>query len=212
MKISAIVVAAGSGSRFGFKKQFAKLKSKPVMDYSIDVLKNICDEIVIVVQKSDLEYVKKRFDFAIVVEGGKERANSVYNGLLKASCDIVIVHDAARPLINENFVESIIKKVKECGSAIPVLAVSETLKRVEKGMVIGTVDRSSFYLAQTPQAFDYEKLKSAYDKAIASGKNYTDEASVWEEFYGFVCCVDGIKRNIKITFKEDLEFAECLLG
>jgi len=156
--------------------------------------------------------VKNRFPFAKVVEGGEERMDSVYNGLKSVSCDVVLIHDAARPLLSRKLVNSVLNKAVEFESGVPVLKIAETVKRIEDGKIVGSVDRDKLYLAQTPQAFNYKKLKIAYDKAVAKNKNYTDEASIWEEFYGFAEYVEGDKNNIKITTKEDLELAKCLLG
>ncbi len=212
MKVSGIVVAAGSGKRFGTKKQFAKIKNRWVLEYSVDVLKKICSNIVIVTQEEDMDKIKEKFNFAIVVEGGKERMYSVYNGLSYAYSDIVIIHDAARPIINEKFVQNILDIAQKKGSAVPVLNISETVKKIEKDKIVATIDRNGLYVAQTPQAFNCNQLKAAYNKAIKSEKNYTDESGVWEEFYGSACYVEGSSKNIKITFREDLEIAECLLG
>ncbi len=212
MRIAGIIVAAGSGRRFGFKKQFAQLNGRMVLEYSVSVFRDVCDDTVIVVQKEDMDFVKNRFEFAKVVEGGVERMNSVYNGLVSVSCDIVLIHDAARPLLGRELVDRVLNKAVEFESCVPVLKIAETIKRIKNGKIVGSVDRNELYLAQTPQAFNYKKLKIAYDRAVTKGKNYTDEASIWEEFYGSVEYVEGDKKNIKITTKEDLEFAECLLG
>ncbi len=212
MRVAGIIVAAGSGRRFGFKKQFARLNGRMVLEYSASVFRDVCDDTVIVVQKEDMDFVKNLFQFAKVVEGGRERMNSVYNGLVSVSCDVVLIHDAARPLLDIELAGAVLHKAVECESAIPVLRIAETIKRIENKKIIESVDRNKLYLAQTPQAFNYKKLKIAYDKAITKDKNYTDESSVWEEFYGFAQYVEGDRKNIKITTKEDLEFAKCLLG
>ncbi len=212
MRVAGIIVAAGSGRRFGFKKQFAQLNGRMVLEYSASVFRDVCDDTVIVVQKEDMDFVQNLFQFAKVVEGGRERMNSVYNGLVSVSCDVVLIHDAARPLLDIELAGAVLHKAVECESAIPVLRIAETIKRIENKKIIESVDRNKLYLAQTPQAFNYKKLKIAYDKAITKDKNYTDESSVWEEFYGFAQYVEGDRKNIKITTKEDLEFAKCLLG
>ncbi len=212
MRIAGIIVAAGSGRRFGFKKQFAQLNGRMVLEYSVSVFRDVCDDTVIVVQKEDMDFVKNRFEFAKVVEGGAERMNSVYNGLVSVSCDVVLIHDAARPLLGRELVDRVLNKAVEFESCVPVLKIAETIKRIKNGKIVGSVDRNELYLAQTPQAFNYKKLKIAYDRAVTKEKNYTDEASIWEEFYGSAEYVEGDKKNIKITTKEDLEFAECLLG
>jgi len=212
VKVACIIVAAGRGRRFGLKKQFEQLNGKMVLEYSTSVFVDICEDTVIVVQRQDVDFVKNRFPFAKVVEGGEERMDSVYNGLKNVSCDVVLIHDAARPLLSRKLVNSVLNKAVEFESGVPVLKIAETVKRIEDGKIVGSVNRDKLYLAQTPQAFNYKKLKIAYDKAVAKNKNYTDEASIWEEFYGFAEYVEGDKNNIKITTKEDLELAKCLLG
>ncbi len=212
MKIGAVVVAAGSGRRFGSKKQFAVLNDKPVIGYSIEILREFCDDIVVVVHTDDMEFVKKMFGFVNVVEGGKERMYSVYNGLNTLSCDIVLVHDAARPLIDKDLVESVIQTAEQYNSAVPVINISETVKQIKNGLIEDTIDRDRLCLSQTPQAFVCDMLKKAYKKAIKSKENYTDESSIWEKFYGSVKAVEGDRKNIKITTKYDLEIARCLLG
>ncbi len=212
MSVGCVVVAAGSGSRFGKKKQFVQLKNRLVIDYSLDVLKKHCERIVVVTKKEDLEFVANRFDFVDTIEGGKERMHSVYNGLCRIECDIVLIHDAARPLINDELIDVLIETAGMYDASIPVIPVYETLKFAEDGFVKNTVNRDKFFISQTPQAFRYSKLKKAYDKIINGSKIYTDEAAAWEEFFGRIKSVKGLRKNIKITSKEDLEFAECLLG
>lgn len=212
MKVDAVVVAAGSGTRFGSKKQFTLLNGKPVISYSIEILREFCDNIVIVAQADDNEFVEKMLGFSNVVEGGRERMDSVYNGLKAICCDIVLVHDAARPLIDKILVKDIIKTAKQHNSAVPVINISETVKKIKKGLIEDTLDRDKLRLSQTPQAFRYDMLKKAYEKAIKSKESYTDESSIWEKFYGSVKAVEGSRRNIKITTKDDLEIVRCLLG
>ncbi len=212
MNAGCVVAAAGSGKRFGAKKQFLTLKGRLVIDYSIDVFKKLCDSIVISVKAEDVSFIKDRFGFARVVEGGKERMHSVYNGLSALNCDVVLIHDAARPLINLEMVEKLIETADRYGAAIPVIDVVDTLKRLDNGYVFDTIDRGSAAVSQTPQAFRYDMLKSAYDSAIKGEKIYTDEAAVWEEYYGKIKTIKGSRRNIKITSKDDWEFVECLLG
>ncbi len=211
MNVGCVVVAAGSGVRFGSKKQFERINNKLVIDYSVDVLKEF-GHIVIVAQSVDIDFLKERFDFACVVKGGAERMHSVYNGLSALECDIVLVHDAARPVINRELIERLIDAAKKYNAAVPVVRAYETLKRFDGEFIESTIDRNVICFSQTPQAFNYNMLKSAYDKILESEKVYTDEASVWEDVYGKVKVVEGNRKNIKITSKEDLEIVKCLLG
>ncbi len=211
MNVGCVVVAAGSGVRFGSKKQFERINNKLVIDYSVDVLKEF-GHIVIVAQSVDIDFLKERFNFACVVKGGAERMHSVYNGLSALECDIVLVHDAARPVINRELIERLIDAAKKYNAAVPVVRAYETLKRFDGEFIESTIDRNVICFSQTPQAFNYNMLKSAYDKILESEKVYTDEASVWEDVYGKVKVVEGNRKNIKITSKEDLEIVKCLLG
>ena len=211
MNVGCVVVAAGSGVRFGSKKQFERINNKLVIDYSVDVLKEF-GHIVIVAQSVDIDFLKERFDFACVVKGGAERMHSVYNGLSALECDIVLVHDAARPVINRELIERLIDAAKKYNAAVPVVRAYETLKRFDGEFIESTIDRNVICFSQTPQAFNYNMLKSAYDKILENEKVYTDEASVWEDVYGKVKVVEGNRKNIKITSKEDLEIVKCLLG
>ncbi len=212
MKIGCVIAAAGDGSRFGAKKQFAKINGRFVIDYSVDVLKQFCDDMVIIVKKEDEEFIRNIFSFAKIVIGGERRMDSVYNGLCAVDCDIVLVHDAARPLISRKLVNDIINTAKVKKSCIPVVKIAETVKYGDGRAIKKTINRDNLYLSQTPQAFDYGMLKNCYDKIISKGITYTDESNIWEEFYGSASFVTGDRKNIKITTKEDLEIVKCLLG
>ncbi len=210
MKIASIIVAAGEGKRFGRKKQFEKVSNERiVLDYSVEKLIKY-GEVVIVSKIEDMEFIKKRYNLK-VVEGGKERKNSVLNGLLYLSeCDIVLVHDAVRPVLVGLDIERLIKEALEFGAAIFYIPVNDTVKLKSESFSIATLDRKKLVLSQTPQAFDFRKLINVMRKYVDEG-NFTDEAALWEKFYGRVKLVGGSKKNIKITTKEDLEIAKCLL-
>ncbi len=211
MTIGVVIAAAGRGRRFGSQKQFETINSKFILDYSIDVLKKYMDEICVVVSKDNMEFAKSIYNDLLIVEGGGERMNSVYNGLCALDCDIVLIHDAARPLIDGDLVERVINNTILYDAAVPAAAVSETLKKSESGFIKNTINRENMYAAQTPQGFKYHTLLSAYKNAIDSGKIYTDESSVWEKYCGRVKITKGNGKNIKITTKEDLELVKCLL-
>ncbi|WP_022670263.1 2-C-methyl-D-erythritol 4-phosphate cytidylyltransferase [Hippea alviniae] len=212
MRVVSVIVAAGKGERFGSKKQFEKINGKMVLDYSVEILSEF-GEVVIVASKEDLEFVKSFYPQATVVEGGKERMHSVYNGLKSIKdCDIVLIHDAARPLIYREMVSAVIDAAGEFSAAIPVIGAFETLKRKRDGFVVQTIDRSSIVISQTPQGFEFKKLLKALNECILKGEIYTDESAVWEKYYGEVKTVEGSRKNIKITTKEDLELVRCLLG
>jgi len=210
-RVGAVVVAAGKGERFGSQKQFEILRNRRVLDYSIDILKKYTKKVCVVVSKDNVEFAKSIYNDLLIAEGGAERMNSVYNGLCVLDCDIVLIHDAARPLIDEDLVERVINNTVLYDAAVPATAISETLKKGENGFVKNTINRENMYAAQTPQGFKYGMLLNAYKKAIDSERIYTDDSSVWEKYCGMVKITKGDSKNIKITTKEDLELVKCLL-
>ncbi len=213
MRVYAVVVAAGKGARFGAKKQFELLRGKPVIEYSLDILRPFSERVIIAAQKEDFDFLRKRYHDVDVIEGGKERMHSVWNALKTINNEgIVLIHDAARPLIDEAFVKKVLDVAIEHGSAVPVIPIAETVKLVREETIEKTIDRSMLFLAQTPQAFKLGKLKEAYQKAIVSGEIYTDDSAVWERWCGKPFTVEGSRKNVKITTKEDMRVVSCLLG
>ena len=217
-KISVILVAAGEGLRFGAPKQFAPLGGRAVIEHSLKTFENHpeVDEIVLVLAGVEAgEGLKRRFPkISAVTAGGSRRQDSVRNGFLALSSgkgDLVLIHDAARPLIDAGTIDRVIRKTAESGAAIPVIPVEDTLKEVTEGTVSRTPDRSRLFRAQTPQGFRWEILKTALDVASAAGFEGTDE-SILVEMTGIdVAVVPGDARNIKITVLSDLKIAEALL-
>ena len=216
---SFILVAAGRGKRLGgpVPKQYAEAAGRPLWEWSArlaDVLsaRSIVDELVLVVPPQDLEDFSVNLPpFRIPVifaAGGTERSVSVMNGLLAARGEIVLVHDAARPLASERLCRELIGKVHLTGGAIPVIPVADALKRVT-GMGIEDVDREGLHRAQTPQAFVREDLIDAL-KRFGSGAR--DEAEAWNASGRQVTLVPGETANIKVTFPEDLPMVETLLS
>ncbi|MEZ5305712.1 MAG: 2-C-methyl-D-erythritol 4-phosphate cytidylyltransferase [Pyrinomonadaceae bacterium] len=216
---TAIIVAAGSGTRFGggTPKQFVLLKDKPIIEYSLERFSDceVIDEIVLVVEDSRVDHCAE-FSSAYpkinaIVAGGKTRAQSVRNGLRKAeTAEIVAVHDGARPLVSVGDIEKCVLAAKEFGAACLAVPVSDTIKRVEAGFVIETVDRDSLMRAVTPQCFERELLL----RAIVENTDWTtatDESSIVERLPHSVKIVRGEETNIKITTPNDLRFAESVL-
>ncbi len=210
MKVASVIVAAGEGRRFGRKKQFEKItQNRIVLDYSVEKLTKY-GEVVIVSKKEDMDFISNRYGLK-VVEGGKERKNSVLNGLLALnSCDIVLIHDAVRPVMIGLDIERLIKEALEFGAAIFYVPVNDTVKLKSDEFSTATLNRTKLVLSQTPQAFHYDRLVNIMKKYVEE-LDFTDEAALWEKFYGKVKLVEGSKRNIKITTKEDLEIVKCLL-
>ncbi len=210
MRIASVIVSAGEGRRFGRKKQFEKItQNRIVLDYSVEKLSRY-GEVVVVSKREDMDFIRKRYNVK-VVEGGKERKNSVLNGLLALSdCDIVLIHDAVRPVMIGLDIDRLIKEALEFGAAIFYIPTSDTVKLKNGEFSTATLNREKLALSQTPQAFDFKRLVNIMKKYVDEVE-FTDEAALWEKFYGKVKLVEGSKRNIKITTKEDLEIVKCLL-
>ena len=224
-KASAIVLAAGSGSRMNskIKKQFMLLKGKPVLWYSLfEFEKSNVEQIVLVTAEEDIEYCRKeiveKYNFnkvTDIISGGNERYHSVYNGLSKVNGDIVLIHDGARPLINQNIIQKCIAQTKESGACVVGVPVKDTIKMVSEEMFIETTpDRNRLWITQTPQSFERELVQSAYDKMLNNEiGNITDDAMVVEKYADKrVKFIYGDYTNIKITTPDDIRVAEIFLG
>jgi 2-C-methyl-D-erythritol 4-phosphate cytidylyltransferase len=218
MKTTAIIVAAGIGSRFGSvtPKQFAKLNGKLVVEHSFERFEASpsVDAIVLVVSEVD----KHRFGYgsfsklASVVAGGSTRAQSVFNGLnsIGPETEIVAVHDGARPLVTVDEIERTIEKAKQSGAACLVAPVADTIKSILGNEIAATVDRRILRRALTPQVFKRELLTRAFKNAVLDD-SVTDECLLVERLGHPIAIVEGSSRNIKITRREDLAIAETLL-
>ena len=152
---------------------------------------------------------------AAVVPGGERRQDSVREGLRQAPAGfdgVVLVHDAARPLVDVDLVEAVAGEAGEAGAAVPVLPLVDTVKRVRDGLVVETLDREALGSAQTPQGFRFAVLAGAYEAAFRDGVTVTDEAMAVERLGAPVRAVPGSPRNRKITTREDLAWAEGVLA
>jgi len=217
-RVSAIIVAAGRGERFGSLKQQSLLKGKTVLDWSLEKFETheAVDEIVLVLREEQgKEEILAHYEkIAAVVEGGEERQDSVLNGFKMIDPEkagIVLVHDGVRPLVNQGLITRIIEAALKKGAAIPVLPVEDTVKEVAGKEVLRTLERQELFRVQTPQGFAYSILKKALDKAQEEGYYGTDEAALVERIGERVAVVQGDPKNIKITVPEDLKFAEAYL-
>ena len=224
-KITAIVLAAGSGRRMGgdIPKQYMELSGKPVIYYSLKVFQdNVVDDIVLVVSDEYIEYCRKeiveRYGFSKVtdiISGGRERYDSVRNGLeVCESADYVLIHDGARPLITGDMVKrSIATLEEETGCSVAVKAKDTIKISDENDYGVDTPDRRYVWQVQTPQSFHRRELVAAYEKLAASGDTaITDDTMIMERYGGVkIKLIDGSYANIKITTPEDLALAEVLL-
>lgn len=217
-RTSVIVVAAGAGKRFGEKKQFAYLRAKPVLEWTLERFEAHpgVDAIVLVLpDEQDLKHYRLRYPKIVdIVRGGERRQDSVWQGfrLLGAGApEVVLVHDGARPLVSAELIGRVIETARTDGAAVPVLPLEDTVKDVREGKIAGTVDRTFLARAQTPQGFRFDVLEKALEAARRDRFYGTDEASLAERAGIPVTAVPGDPRNIKITTPVDIAIAEALL-
>jgi 2-C-methyl-D-erythritol 4-phosphate cytidylyltransferase len=216
VRTTAIIVAAGSGSRFKSTtpKQFLQLAGKPVVAHSIDRFEAApsIDAIVLVLapdRVDDFSHDSRKL-FA-VVSGGATRAESVLHGFdAVGMTDVVAVHDGARPFVSVDEIERTVAKAKETGAACLVARVTDTIKTIRGDEIGGTLDREKLRRALTPQIFKTELLKSAFDLGDL-GDEVTDECYLVERLGHRISFVEGSSRNIKITTPEDLVIAAAMM-
>ena len=221
-KVSAIILAAGSGSRFGEKKQFKKLNEKPIWVYSLNTfIRSECvDELILVIPNDSLKILKKSQVFTSLnkknniklISGGESRKDSVINGLkaVKKESDIVCIHDAARPFIKISYIKRSIDACSEFDGAIIAVPVVDTVKKVDDKLIKNTINRKSLWMAQTPQTFKKEKL--LYAAKNFSHLNITDESMLMEEANFKIKLIEGDQSNFKITNEIDWELAKVIVG
>jgi 2-C-methyl-D-erythritol 4-phosphate cytidylyltransferase len=220
--VGVILVAAGSGSRTGSKelKQFRWVAGKPMLLHSIQTFQARVD-VAMVVCVLPREYVgdpppwifQSDADRLLLSVGGRERSESVANGLedLPSECEIVVIHDAARPLFSNETVGRVIDEARKGNGAVAALPITDTIKRVDSaGKVIVTVDRFGLWRAQTPQAFPRKMIERAHREAREADRIATDDAALCEEIGLPVVVVRGSERAVKITEENDFALAEAL--
>lgn len=223
MKNIAIILAGGKGKRMGndISKQFLMIKGKPIIYYTIKAFQksNLIDEIVIVLPKDEIDYFKKeilkKFDLNIsrIVEGGKERQHSVYNALKSINhCDIVLIHDGARPLVNIDIIEKGISYAKKYSAAAPSVTPKDTIKVIDnQSFSKETLVRNTLVAVQTPQCFKYSLIKECHKRVNEENLDVTDDTMVVEYYGNKVYLYEGTYENIKVTTREDLILLEALL-
>jgi 2-C-methyl-D-erythritol 4-phosphate cytidylyltransferase len=211
----SVVVAGGSGRRFGQLKQFSVLAGRPVLAWAVSACRT-CSAGVVLVLPDGADHDAHGAD--VVVTGGATRADSVRCGLaaVPADAEVVVVHDAARPLASADLFAAVIGAVREGGAdgAVPGVRPSDTIKVVdESGRVTTTLDRATLVAVQTPQAFRAGILRRAHETVPAgSPAAATDDAMLVEALGGTVLVVPGEQGNLKITDPDDLGAAERLLA
>jgi 2-C-methyl-D-erythritol 4-phosphate cytidylyltransferase len=222
MRASAIIVAAGSGTRLGLEtpKAFVRLANRSLLARALETLKPVAaiGEAVITVpagmeRAARAEVAAAGLEIPVKITiGGAERQDSVRIALAltSAEAEIVVIHDAARPFATAAMYENCIATAARAGAAIVALALADTLKKVEGHTIIATVPRAGLWLAQTPQAFGREMLISAHERALRERIGATDDADLAEQCGATVEIVEGSALNFKITTADDLALANAL--
>lgn len=220
----AIIMAAGKGSRMGqcVNKQFLEIKNKPILYYTLKAFSecSCIDDIIVVVAVGDLDYCRdeivNKYNFFKVVDvvvGGKERQDSVLNGLKAVTnCEIVLIHDGARPFINESIINSATLYANLYGATACGVRPKDTIKIVDsEGFSMKTPNREMLFCVQTPQAFRYDLILRCHKKISEEGISVTDDTMVVERYGNKVYLYEGSYNNIKITTPEDLEIGRQIL-
>lgn len=224
-KYAAIVLAAGSGKRMNSKvhKQYLIIQDRPVLYYSLKAFEDSAvDEIVLVVGKGEEEFCRKEIvdkygisKVKAIVEGGKERYHSVFEGLKQTSdADYVLIHDGARPFVNQDIIRRCMQEVQKYQACVVGMPVKDTIKIAdEEGYAKQTPDRKNVWMIQTPQTFSYALIYEAYEEMLKTeDAAITDDAMVLERTKDKKSkLIEGSYRNIKITTPEDLLIANVYL-
>lgn len=224
--VSLVVVAAGKGTRMNMNinKQYINVGGIPILARTLNVFDalNCIDEIVLVVHCDDVLYCKEKIigennykKIKSVVTGGETRQESVFNGLKEVSqnSDIVLIHDGARPFVDEDSVARCIEAAKQYGVATVAVPVKDTIKSADsEDFVHSTLDRSVLWSIQTPQAFRYDIIMDSHKQAQKDGFIGTDDTVLAERLGNKIKLVMGTYNNIKITTREDLIFAESIVN
>jgi 2-C-methyl-D-erythritol 4-phosphate cytidylyltransferase len=218
MKNIAIIVAGGKGKRMVEPKQFLKINGKPMLAWTVDVFQRTkaINGIILVVAEDQLPLAKRLRAAKIiaVVPGGRERQDSVRNGLaaVPKEAQVVLIHDGARPAVTPELINDTLKEVRDCGAAIVGVPVKDTIKKVQyhgpKIIESATIDRSGLWAAQTPQTFTAPIIRKAYDQLK---DNVTDDAMAVEKLGIKVKMVMGSYENLKVTTPADLKIMAVIL-
>jgi len=214
-----ILAGGGRGERLNFSipKSFLKLEGKILFLYSIEKFQNLVDKIFLALPKEYIEkgkeILKNKFPDIIIVKGGEKRQDSVFNCLKLIKEDgIVLIHDVARPFVSENLIKRVIEGTERYGACIPVLKITDTIKKVKNNFAFKTLNRENIFLVQTPQGFKLDLIKKAYIEGKRKNITGSDDSFFLEKIgYNKIYCIEGERKNIKITYPEDLIFAEFLI-
>ena len=220
MEKSVIITAAGLGRRFGEAKQFKKLHGKPLYEYSLDtfIKSRLFEEVILVIPNNNQgkiqRGIKRKYGSQVnLVIGGPNRQDSVKNAIQNSNpkSDLVVIHDAARPFITKSLIEECISACKTSDGAIIGMQPHDTIKFSKNNIVEKTIDRSNIWMAQTPQAFNKQKILEAYRSREFDDLIVTDESSLMEKLGYKIMIVLGAEKNFKITTFDDWKRAEAEL-
>jgi 2-C-methyl-D-erythritol 4-phosphate cytidylyltransferase len=222
-----LICAGGKGKRMNHEKNkvFMKIKDKEIIARTLEVFEKAEEINGIIISTSledfaEMEKIIAREGFKkieAIVEGGKERQDSVYNGLKKLKeiaekDDVILIHNAANPFVEEKTIKKCIKEAKEFGAAVAAQKVKDTIKKVNEELIVKeTLDRNELWQMQTPQAILFHIALKAFEKAYSENFYGTDDVQLVERIHGKVKIVECSYENIKITTKEDIELAEKII-
>jgi len=224
VKVEVVIAGGGRGTRFNNSqpKQFCHVAGRPILDWTLSRFErsSLVNYIILVIPKGMQREAEKKLSLhrykklKVVTEGGKERTDSVYKGLSLVDDDtqIVLVHDAVRPLVSLSLIHSAIRQAEIYGAVVPGIPIKETVKeKDEHDIVVKTLPRDRLCIIQTPQAFRYQLLKKAHQKAKSENLKASDDAALLERLGERVKVIPGEESNIKITTLFDFKIAEILL-
>lgn len=218
MNYTAIVLAAGSGTRIGLdiNKILLEINGKRVLDYSLDFFKKSseCKEIILVCSETDFNYIYSNYNEVVntIIVGGTTRQESVYKGLSKATYNYVLIHDSARPYINKDCVNKLVDNLLETKATTLAVFPKDSIVKINGNRLGKPLSRSKLLIIQTPQAFLKDLLLKAHKKAIKVGYLGTDDTSLIAKFTNVTpAYIIGDYRSIKLTTMEDIEILKVIL-
>lgn len=225
MKVEVIIAGGGKGTRFGGNqpKQFCSIAGKPILEWTLYKFNSspLVNSIILVIPEGMQDKSREKLSLSsykkikAVTEGGKERMDSVYEGLklIDEDTQIVLVHDGVRPLVSLSLIQKVIEKTQIYGAVVPGIPIKETIKEKNKeNFVVKTIPREKVYLIQTPQGFKSELIKDVYREAEFRGWRASDDAGLVEKLGKPVRIILGEEKNIKITTSFDFKVAEFFLN
>jgi len=214
--LTVIITAGGIGKRMGstIPKQFIVVSGKPLLMHTIQLFQNYQFQILLTLPSEWKNYWRDlcvEYDFKIphsVIDGGEERYHSIKNALKIAKGDLIAIHDGVRPFVSEELVEKLILTAKNKGTAVPVVSLKESLRKLNEDNTSRAVERNHYKSVQTPQVFQSKIIKKAYEFSYHS--KITDDASLVEEGGDTIYLIEGEENNLKVTTQKDLWIASYL--